>query len=72
MNASIPNSTLQEKYNAMVQETAAAELLRVKKEDGVTNISDLVTNVIRGQKRMRLRVGAYFKKQEVRSKAQEA
>ena len=52
----------------MVQETAAAELLRVKREDGVTNISDLVTNVIRGQKRMRLRVGAYFKKHGARSK----
>jgi hypothetical protein len=52
----------------MVQETAATELLRVEREDGGTNISDLVTNVIHGQKRMKLRVGAYFKDQGARSK----
>jgi hypothetical protein len=72
LNASIPNSTRQEKHNAiknhMVQETAEAETLRVEKEDGVTNTSDLVMNVIHGQKTMRLRVGAYFKKQGARSK----
>ena len=55
LNASIPNSTLQKKHNAInyhvVREAAAANILRVGKEDGETNISDLLTKVVRGQKR---------------------
>ena len=55
LNASIPNSTLQKKHNAInyhvAHEAAAANILRVGKEDGETNISDLLTKVVRGQKR---------------------
>jgi hypothetical protein len=54
-NASIPESTLMKKHNAInyhaVREAAAAGILRVGKEDGETNIADLMTKVIRGQKR---------------------
>jgi hypothetical protein len=55
MNASTPDSTLQKKHNSInyyaVREAAAAGILRVGKEDGETNISDLLTKVIRGKKR---------------------
>ena len=55
LNASIPNSTLQKNHNSInyhaVQEAAAAGILRVEKEDGETNTSDILTKVIRGQKR---------------------
>jgi hypothetical protein len=55
LNASIHNSTLQKKHNAIyyhaVREAAAAEILRVGKGDGETNISALLTKVIHGQKR---------------------
>jgi hypothetical protein len=55
LNASLPNSILQKKHNAInyhvVREAAAAKILRVGKEDGETNTSDLLTKVVRGQKR---------------------
>jgi hypothetical protein len=54
-NASIPESMLMKKHNAInyhsVREAEAAGILRVGKEDGETNISDLLTKSIRGQKR---------------------
>ena len=55
LNASILNSTLQKKHNAInyhvVREAAAAKILCVGKEDGKTNISDLMAKVVRGQNR---------------------
>ena len=54
-NASIPESTLMKRHNSInyhaVREAAAADILRVGKEDGDTNIADLLTKVIVGQKR---------------------
>jgi hypothetical protein len=54
-NVSIPESTLMKKHNAInyhaVREAAAAGILRVGKEDGETNIADLLTKVLSGQKR---------------------
>jgi hypothetical protein len=54
-NASIPESTLMKKHNAInyhaVREAAAAGILRVGKEDGETNLADLLTKVLSGEKR---------------------
>ena len=54
-NASIPESTLLKKHNAInyhvVQEAVAAGILRVSKEDGQTNLVDLLTKVLMGKKR---------------------
>jgi Reverse transcriptase (RNA-dependent DNA polymerase) len=54
-NASIPESTLMKKHNAInyhaVREAAAAGILRVGKEDGETNLADLLTKVLSGQRR---------------------
>ena len=54
-NVSIPESTLMKKHNAInyyaVREAAAAGILCVGKEDGETNIADLLTKVLSGQKR---------------------
>jgi hypothetical protein len=53
-NASIPESTLMKKHNAInyhaVREAAAAGILRVGKEDSETNIADLLTKVLNGEK----------------------
>ena len=52
-NESKPESTLQKKHNAInynaVYEAAAAGILRVGKEDGETNLGDLLTKVLTGQ-----------------------
>ena len=57
-NASIPESTLTKKHNAInyhaVREAAAAGILRVGKEDGTTNLVDLLTKVLMGKKRWSL------------------
>jgi hypothetical protein len=57
-NASIPESTLMEKHNAIyyhaIREAAAAGTLRVGKEDGETNIADLLTKVLSGEKHWNL------------------
>ena len=57
-NASIPESTLTKKHNAInyhaVREAAAAGILRVGKEDGTTNLADLLTKVLTGKKRWTL------------------
>jgi hypothetical protein len=54
-NVSIPESTLMKKHNAInyhaVREAVAAGILRVGKEDGETNLADLLTKVVMGQKR---------------------
>ena len=54
-NVSIPESTLMKKHNSInyhtVQEAAAAGILRVGKEDGETNLADLLTKVLNGEKR---------------------
>jgi hypothetical protein len=54
-NVSIPESTLMKKHNAInyhaVREAAAAGILRVGKEDGKTNLADLLTKVLNGEKR---------------------
>jgi hypothetical protein len=54
-NTSMPESTLMKKHNAInyhvVREAVAAGILRVCKEDGETNLADLLTKVIVGQKR---------------------
>jgi hypothetical protein len=54
-NASVPESVLMKKHNAInyhaVREAAAAKILRVGKEDGMTNIADLLTKVLTGQRR---------------------
>lgn len=54
-NASVPESALTKKHNAInyhaVREAAAAGILRVGKEDGDTNLADLLTKVLTGQRR---------------------
>jgi hypothetical protein len=54
-NVSIPESTLMKKHNAInyhaVREAVAAGILRVGKEDGETNLADLLTKVLNGEKR---------------------
>ena len=54
-NASIPESTLAKKHNAInyhaVREAAAAGILRVGKEDGQTNLADLLTKVLTSERR---------------------
>ena len=54
LNSSRPESTLQKKHNAInyhvVREASAAGILRVGKEDGTTNLADLLIKVLTGQK----------------------
>ena len=54
-NASRPESTLMKKHNAInyhiVREAAAAGILRVGKEDGQTNLADILTKIITGERR---------------------
>lgn len=54
-NVSIPESTLAKKHNAInyhvVREAVAAGILRVGKEDGQTNLADLLTKVLPSQRR---------------------
>jgi hypothetical protein len=53
-NVSILESTLMRKHNAInyhaVREVVAAGILRVGKEDGETNLADLLMKVVTGQK----------------------
>ena len=57
-NVSIPESTLMKKHDVInyhvVQEAVAAGILRVGKEDGETNLADLLTKVLTGEKRWTL------------------
>jgi hypothetical protein len=54
-NVSILELTLMKKHNAInylvVREVVAAGIFRVGKEDGETNLADLLTKVVTGQKR---------------------
>lgn len=57
-NLSIPESTLLKKHNSVnyhsVREAVAAGILRVGKEDGKTNIADLLTKVVVGDRRWQI------------------
>jgi hypothetical protein len=57
-NVSIPESTLMKKHNAInyhaVREAVAAGILRVGKEDGETNLADLLTKVLTREKQWNL------------------
>jgi hypothetical protein len=57
-NASTPESVLQKKHNAInyhaVREAAAAGIIRVGKEDGQSNLADLLTKVLSGARRWEL------------------
>jgi hypothetical protein len=54
-NVSVLESTLMKKHNAMnyhaMREAVVAGILRVGKEDGETNLADLLTKVIMSKKR---------------------
>ena len=49
-NTSIPESTLMKKHNAInyhaIQQAVAAGILRIGKEDGLTNLADIFTKVL--------------------------
>ena len=53
-NLNILESTLMKKHNAInyhaVWEAVAARILRVGKEDGDTNLADLLTKVVTGER----------------------
>ena len=53
-NSSIPESTLMKKHNAVnyhvVREAAVAGMLHVGKEDGLTNLADLLAKILTGQR----------------------
>ena len=55
---SIPESTLLEKHNVVnyhaVQEAVAAGILRVGKEDTMTNLADMLTKVMMSERRYEL------------------
>ena len=57
-NASVPESVLQKKHNAInyhvVREAVAAGIIRVGKENGETNLADLLTKVLNGERRNKL------------------
>jgi hypothetical protein len=52
VNSSMPESTLKKKHNSIayhrVREAAAAKTIRITKEDGTTNIADLLTKPLSG------------------------
>jgi hypothetical protein len=54
-NTSIPESMLSKKHNAInyhaVREAVAAKILRVGKENGDTNLADILTKMLTGEKR---------------------
>jgi hypothetical protein len=51
-NATRPESTLKKKHNAIAyhraREAQAAGIVRIAKEDGVTNLADLFTKLLAG------------------------
>jgi hypothetical protein len=57
-NASLPQSTLGKKHNAInyhsVREAAAASIIRVGKEDTETNLADLLTKILHWERRHKL------------------
>ena len=58
INASVPQSTLAKKHNAInyhaIREAVAAKILRVGKEDGMTNLADLFTKILTSDRRRAL------------------
>ncbi len=57
-NTTIPESMLAKKHNAInyhaVREAVAAKILRVGKEDGMTNLADLFTKILTADRRRAL------------------
>ena len=57
-NTTIPESMLAKKHNAInyhaVREAVAAKIIRVGKEDGMTNLADLFTKVLTADRRRAL------------------
>jgi hypothetical protein len=57
-NTSIPQSMLAKKYNVInyhaIREAVAAKILRVGKEDGMTNLADLFTKTLTADRRRAL------------------
>ena len=57
-NTSVPESVLTKKHNAInyhaVREAVAAGIIRVGKEDGTSNLADLFTKVVNGERRWNL------------------
>ncbi|KAI2489216.1 Reverse transcriptase (RNA-dependent DNA polymerase) [Fragilaria crotonensis] len=57
-NTSMPQSTLMKKHNAInyhaIREAVAAKILRVGKEDGMTNLADLFTKILTADRRRAL------------------
>ena len=57
-NTSIPESTLKKKHNSInyhaCREAVAAGIMRVGKEDSMTNLSDLLTTLMNGPRRKEL------------------
>jgi len=57
-NTTIPESMLAKKHNAInyhaVREAMAAKILRVGKEDGMTNLADLFTKILTPDRRRAL------------------
>ena len=57
-NTSIPESTLMKKHNAInyhaIREAVAAGIIRVGKEDGLTNLADLFTKILPSDRRKAL------------------
>jgi hypothetical protein len=57
-NVSIPESALSKKHNAVnyhaVHEAVAAQIMQVAKEDGESNVADLLTKPLTKQHRMTL------------------
>ena len=58
INASVPQSTLAKRHNAInyhaIREAVAAKILRVGKEDGMTNLADLFTKILTSDRRRAL------------------
>ena len=54
-NMSIPEPVLHKKHNVInyhaVREAVAADILQVGKEDGQTNLADLLMKIVKGQRR---------------------
>jgi hypothetical protein len=63
-NVTIPESVLTKKHNAInyhvVQESVAANILRVTKEDSETNLADILTKPLTEERRMKLLKGLLY------------
>jgi len=63
-NVSIPESVLHKRHNAInyhvVREAVAAKIMVVGKEDGETNLADLFTKILNGERRNMLLCRSIF------------